>query len=214
MILEERFLSKEVADYVINNSHQEPQLMANLRQETTATTEVGNMICGPIEGQLLYTLIKFSGAKRVLELGTFTGYSALYMASALGQDGIITTCEIDERHAGVAEKYFARSPWAHKIDLRVAPAFDTLKTLEGPFDLVFIDADKKAYPKYYEEVLPKVRQGGLIVIDNTFWGGKVLSPRDLETKTIAELNQFLANDQRVEVLMLAIRDGITLCFKK
>jgi predicted O-methyltransferase YrrM len=214
MILEERFLSKEVAEYVLNNSANEPQLMANLRQETMSSTECPQMICGPVEGQLLNMLVKFSNAKHVLEIGTFTGYSALYIASALGDDSKLTTCEIDERHANTALKYFARSPWAHKIDLKLAPALETIKKLDGPFDLVFLDADKKGYPKYYEETLAKVRQGGLIVIDNTFWGGKVLAPNDLETKTIAELNESLRDDPRVDVLMLAIRDGITLCIKK
>lgn len=214
MNLEETYFSKPLRDYIANHCSKEPSLLANLRVETANMTDAPQMMCGPLEGQFLKMLTQLSSAKNILEIGTFTGYSTLYLASALTADGKIITCEIDERHATIAQKYFDRSPHGSKIDLRLGSALDTVADLEGPFDLVFIDADKKNYPNYYETILPKVRPGGLIVIDNTLWGGKVLNPTDLETKTIASLNHDLKQDTRIEMLMLAVRDGITLCRKK
>lgn len=213
MNVEEAYFSQPLRDYVAKNCSSEPTLLANLRVETAHATDAPQMLCGHTEGQFLKMMTQISQAKRVLEIGTFTGYSTLYIASGMPADGELITCEIDKRHAQRAQSYFDRSPHGGKIDLRLGPALDTVVDLEGEFDLVFVDADKKGYPAYYEAVLPKVRKGGVIIFDNTLWGGKVLNPTDLETKAIAQLNYQLTQDDRIEMLMLGIRDGITLCRK-
>ena len=138
------------------------------------------MLTGPVEGRLLELLVHMSGARRVLEIGTFTGYSALSMAAALPEDGRIDTCEIEEKHVEIARRYFAESPHGDKITIHVGPALETIARLEGTFDLVFIDADKVNYDNYYEAVLPRLSERGLIVIDNTLWSGHVLDPQDDE----------------------------------
>ena len=140
------------------------------------------MLTGPIEGRFLELLVHAAGAKRVLEIGTFTGYSALSMAAALPEDGHIDTLDIEPKHAEVAQRYFDRSPHGSKITLHLGPAIETIGTLEGQFDLVFIDADKESYDAYYEAVLPRLRRAGLIAIDNTLWSGSVLDPQDETTK--------------------------------
>ena len=213
MLLEERFLDLPTLNYVLDHSAKEPPLLLNLRKWTEHNTEVGNMICGPVIGQLLNFFVRLMNAQRIVELGTFTGYSALYMAEGLGPDAKIITCEMDERHAKVAQGHFDLSPHGHKIDLRLGPAAESLKTIDGPIDLAFIDADKKGYPSYFENLVPKMRKGGLIVVDNVMWGGKVLDPKRLEDKAIAEVNDIAIADTRVKTILLPIRDGLLLCMK-
>ncbi len=214
MNAEELYMSQAIQKYVLKSSSKEPTLLKNLRLETQLSTNFPQMLCGPTEGQFLKLLIGISGAKNVLEIGTFTGYSTLYMASALPADSQLITCEIDEHHASIAQKYFDQSPYGHKISLKLNPAIETIKEIEHTLDFVFIDADKNGYLNYFEAVLPKLKTGGLIVIDNTLWGGRVLDPRDKETKVIAQLNYMLSQDERVEATLLPIRDGMTLCRKK
>jgi caffeoyl-CoA O-methyltransferase len=168
------------------------------------------MLTGPIEGRFLELLVHASGAKRVLEIGTFTGYSALSMAAALSEGGHIDTLDIEPKHAEVAQRYFDRSPHGSKITLHLGPASETIDRLEGEFDLVFIDADKEGYDAYYEAVLPRLSARGLIAIDNTLWSGRVLDPQDESTKKIAELNDKIAADDRVVAVQLTVRDGVTL----
>ena len=151
-----------------------------------------------------------TGARRVLEIGTFTGYSALSMAAALPEDGRIDTLDVEPRHAEVAQRYFDRSPHGSKITLHLGPALETLERLEGLWDLVFVDADKGNYDAYVEAVLPRLSERGLIAIDNTLWSGRVLDPQDDDTRAIAALNDKLAADERVVVAQLTIRDGVTL----
>ena len=155
-------------------------------------------------------LVHGTGAKRILEIGTFTGYSALSMAAALPEGGHIDTLDIEPRHAEVAQRYFDRSPHGSKITLHVGPAIETIEKLEGEFDLVFIDADKAGYDAYYEAVLPRLSARGLIAIDNTLWSGRVLDPQDGSTEQIAALNDKIAADDRVVAVQLTIRDGVTL----
>ena len=167
------------------------------------------MLTSRVEGRLLELLVHGSGARRVLELGTFTGYSALSMAAALPEDGRIDTCDSEPKHVEVAGRHFAESPHGHKI-VHLGPALETIGRLEGEFDLVFIDADKANYDNYYEAVLPRLSERGLIVIDNTLWSGRVVDPQDDDTRAIAALNDKLAADERVVCVQLTVRDGVTL----
>lgn len=185
-------------------------LLAELAAETRATMSAPQMLTGTIEGRFLELLVHASGAKRILEIGTFTGYSALSMAAALPEDGRIDTLDIEPKHAEVAQRYFDRSRHGAKIALHLGPALESIGKLEGEFDLVFIDADKGGYDEYYEAVLPRLSARGLIAIDNTLWSGRVLDPQDEDTRKIAALNDKLAADERVVAVQLTVRDGVTL----
>jgi caffeoyl-CoA O-methyltransferase len=146
----------------------------------------------------------------VLEIGTFTGYSALSMAAALPEGGRIDTCDIEPKHVEVAQRYVDQSPYADRITIHLGPALETIARLEGTFDLVFIDADKPNYANYYEAVLPRLSARGLIAIDNTLWSGRVLDPQDEQSQAIAALNDAIAADERVVAVQLTVRDGVTL----
>jgi caffeoyl-CoA O-methyltransferase len=196
--------------YAERHSTAPDPLLAELAQETKSTMAAPQMLTGPIEGRFLELLVAGTGAKRVLEIGTFTGYSALSMAAALPPGGRIDTLDIEPKHAEVAQRYFDRSPHGDKITLHLGPALETIGSLEGEFDFVFIDADKGNYDAYYEAVLPRLSESGLIAIDNTLWSGRVLDPPDETTKLIAALNDKLAADDRVVVVQLTVRDGVTL----
>jgi caffeoyl-CoA O-methyltransferase len=185
-------------------------LLAELAAETRATMSAPQMLTGAIEGRFLELLVFGTGARRILEIGTFTGYSALSMAAALPPDGRIDTLDIEPRHAEVAQRYFDRSPHGHLITLHLGPAVETIARLDGSFDLVFIDADKENYDNYYEAVLPRLSERGLIAIDNTLWSGKVLDPPDDASKAIAALNDKIAADERAVAVQLSVRDGVTL----
>jgi caffeoyl-CoA O-methyltransferase len=203
-------VNEEIEQYAEQHSTPPDQLLAELAEETKATMSSPQMLTGPIEGRFLELLVHAAGAKRVLEIGTFTGYSALSMAAALPDDGHIDTLDIEPKHAEVAQRYFDRSPHASKITLHLGPAIETIGKLDGEFDLVFIDADKEAYDAYYEAVLPRLSARGLIAIDNTLWSGRVLDPQDESTERIAELNDKIAADDRVVAVQLTVRDGVTL----
>jgi caffeoyl-CoA O-methyltransferase len=170
------------------------------------------MLTGHLEGAFLRSLVAIAGARRVLEIGTFTGYSAMAMASALPPDGTLITLDVSAEHVEVARRHIEASPWRDRIEIRMGPALDSLASLDGPFDLVFIDADKTNYRNYYEAVLPKLSERGVIAIDNVLWSGQVLDPSDTsdDTRAIAELNDALAVDDRIECVMLTIRDGVSL----
>jgi caffeoyl-CoA O-methyltransferase len=170
------------------------------------------MMVGPLEGRFLQMLVFASGARRVLEIGTFSGYSALSMAAALPDDGRIVTCDIDPMALAVARRHIDASPYADRIDVREGPALDTIAGLDGPFDLVFVDADKRSYVDYYEAVLPKLAERGLIVADNTLWSGLVVdeSDRSEDTEAIRRFNDHVRADPRVVCVQLTVRDGVTL----
>jgi caffeoyl-CoA O-methyltransferase len=181
-----------------------------LREETHRTMEYPQMLVGPLEGAFLKTMTKLVGAKRVLEIGMFTGYSALCFAEALPEDGIVITCEVNEKSAAVARRYVAQSPVGSKINIRMGPALDTMRTLAGPFDVIFIDADKTNYMSYYHRSFDLLAPNGVILIDNVLWSGEVLKqpPPDESTAAIQELNRAVAADPRVSAVLVTIRDGI------
>lgn len=174
------------------------------------------MLTGPVEGRLLRLLVQAIGARRVFEIGTFTGYSALSMAAGLTGDGELLTCEIDAEHARIAQSFFDRSDYGGRIRLQPGAALDTIAKLPAGerFDFVFIDADKENYVGYYEAVLPRLRAGGLLAADNTLWSGKVLAPRDGTDHAIVAFNAHVARDPRVEHVLLSVRDGVMLIRKR
>src|SRR5579862_4312971 len=205
-----------IDDYAEAHTTPAPPYLAALAAETRSDFSAGDadMLVGTLEGRFLELLVYLSGARRVLELGTFTGYSALAMAAALPPDGRIVTCELDETHAAVARRHIEASPLAERIELRVGPALETIRGLEGPFDLVFIDADKDGYVEYYEAALPLLSERGVIAADNTLWSGEVVDEgNSTSAVAIRAFNQHVLDDPRVVCVMLTIRDGITLIRK-
>jgi caffeoyl-CoA O-methyltransferase len=206
----------EIDGYAASHTTPPVELLQELAEETRATLRAPQMLTGTIEGRFLELLVFGLGAKRVLELGTYSGYSSLSMAAGLPEGGHIDTCEFDETHAEVARRYIARSPYADRITVHVGPALDTIEQLEGEFDFVFIDADKENYLNYYEALLPRLAPRALMAIDNTLWSGRVLDEDDDEetTRVIREVNDRIASDDRVIAVQLSVRDGVTLIRKK
>lgn len=208
-----RIVPKKIERYCAENTTPESQLLRHLVAETYASTEIPEMQVGHLEGAFLRMLVRLARAKRILELGTFTGYSALVMAEALPEDGKLITCDIDPDVTEIAKRYWSQSPHGKKIELKLGNALEMLKTIEGPFDVVFIDADKGNYIKYWELCMPKTHSGSLFVIDNVLWSGSVLDPKNETDKAIAAFNRHVYKDKRVEVVMLPVRDGVTLAWK-
>lgn len=208
------FLPEKVARYIHEHSVREPLVLRELREATKAVPMSGMQI-GADQGQFLQLLVQAVGARRCLEIGTYTGYSALAVALALPKDGRIICCDISEEWTTVGKPFWKRAGVEKKIDLRIGPALDTLKTLKGPFDFVFIDADKPNYANYYEACLPLVRRGGIIAIDNTLWSGWVAEENrsDADTVALREFNDKLHRDERVALSMLPLGDGVTLALK-
>ncbi|HVC69018.1 MAG TPA: class I SAM-dependent methyltransferase [Acidimicrobiales bacterium] len=188
-----------------------PHLVA-VAIETQDTLDFPGMMVGTLEGRFLEMLVFARRPRRVLEIGTFSGYSALAMAAGLPPDGRITTCELSAVHAEVARRHIATSPYADRIEVREGPALESLQSLDGPFDFIFIDADKPSYLAYYEAVLPKLAAGGLIAADNTLWSGNVVDEKDSSDNTTAIrlFNDTVAADPRVVCVQLTVRDGVTL----
>lgn len=212
-------VTNEIYEYMLSVSFREPEVLGRLRAET-ATDEKAQMQIAPEQGQFMAMLIKLLGAKRTLEIGVYTGYSALWTALALPDDGKIIACDVSKEWTAVARRYWQEAGVAHKIDLRLAPAAKTLSQLieegrAGSFDFAFIDADKQNYDLYYESCLQLVRPGGLIAIDNVFWGGSVAdsSDTDSDTEAIRALNNKIHADPRVDISMVPIADGLTLARK-
>lgn len=212
-------LSETLYNYILSSSLREPAILKSLR-EATAKLPMSRMQIAPEQGQFMALLIKLISAKKTLEVGVFTGYSALVTALALPNDGKIIACDKDERYTNMAKPYWERANVSHKIDLRIASAQLTLQQLitdgqENTFDFAFIDADKRSYPIYYEQVLRLVRPGGLIAIDNVLWSGRVADPNNTDKRTIAirEFNQKLHQDKRVDISLVPISDGLTLAMK-
>ncbi len=206
----DELVPKAIEIYAEQHSDEVEPLFDELREETIAQTSNPQMQVGRLEGRFLHMLVKLTSARRVLEIGMFTGYSTLMMASALPEGGEIITCEIDPAVEAIARRYFDRHPHGQKIDIRMGPALETLKSIAGPLDLVFIDADKVNYIAYYEAVLPLLRAGGLLIADNTLWSGKVVAPETEVERAIAGFNEHVARDSRVEKVVLTVRDGMTL----
>lgn len=195
----------DIESYAEEHTTPHPPLLEELAEETRATLRVPEMLTGPVEGRLLQFLVWSLQARRVLELGTYSGYSSLSMAGGLPEDGEIHTCELDEEHAAVARRYIERAGLSDRITVHVGPALETVQRLDGPWDFVFIDADKEGYLDYYEAVLPKLSEHGLIAADNTLRGGRVL-----DGDTVSAFNDRVLSDPRVVSVLLTVRDGVTL----
>jgi len=203
-------VSADIEAYAQAHSMPESDLCRALREETQRRMAAPQMIVGPLEGAFLKMMTQLVQATRVLEIGMFTGYSALCFAEALPAEGTVLTCEIDEGSAALARQYFARSPIGKKIEVRMGPALDTMRHLRGPFDLIFIDADKINYVNYYRRALDLVSPRGVILVDNVLWDGKVLQQPapDENTAAIQELNRVVVADPRVTAVLVTVRDGI------
>lgn len=199
-------------EYARRHSTAEPELLSRVMENTREFAGNYGMLTGHLEGRLLKMLVAISGARRILEIGTYSGYSALAMAEALPADGQLITCEINERHAELARSHVAQSADAAKIEIRVGPALETIAQLEGEFDMVFIDADKTGYLAYYEAVLPRLSANGFICVDNVLWSGRVADDVDQSESTVAmrAFNDHVVRDERVEVVMVPIRDGLSI----
>lgn len=208
-------LSDDISRYIHDHSREPEPLLEELRVVTIEKMERPGMQVGRVEGAFLRLIVALSNAKSILEIGTFTGYSALSMASALPDGGKLLTCDIDPVATKIARDFFDRSGHGAKIEIALGDALTTLRALpaETTFDLVFIDADKGRYSAYYEEVFPRVKTGGLILADNTLWSGRVLSPEDEDDHGIVNYNRRVANDPRVENVLLSVRDGIMMARK-
>lgn len=213
-------LSDALYDYLLSVSLREPEILAELRRETMAMAE-RSMQIAPEQGQFMALLVRLTGARRILEIGTFTGYSALAMALALPPEGRIMACDVSEAWTAVARRYWQRAGVDGRIELRLAPASETLDALigegaQGTFDFAFIDADKGRYLDYYERSLTLLRSGGLIAVDNTLWGGSVADPAktDADTAAIRAFNAALRDDPRIDLSLVPIGDGLTLARKR
>jgi caffeoyl-CoA O-methyltransferase len=207
------FISEELEDYIEQHSEKEPELLAALNKETYQKILLPRMLSGHFQGRVLSMLSKLIRPTHILEIGTYTGYSALCLCEGMTDQGLLHTIDIKEELFDFQRKYFDRSPWGNRIVQHLGEALHIIPTLDIKFDLVFIDADKENYLKYYELIIPKMNKGGVILSDNVLWSGKVvepLEPNDLSTKVLVEYNLHLKNDPRVETVLLPIRDGLTL----
>ncbi len=207
------FISQELEDYIEQHSQKEPELLAALDKETYQKVLLPRMLSGHFQGRVLSILSKLIRPLTILEIGTYTGYSALCLCEGLQKNGMLHTIDIKEELVDFQRKYFDKSPWGKQIVQHLGEAVAIIPTLDLKFDLVFIDADKENYIRYFEMILPRMNKGGIILSDNVLWSGKVLEPlqpNDLSTKTLLEYNQLLKNDPRVESVLLPIRDGLTV----
>jgi caffeoyl-CoA O-methyltransferase len=211
-------LDEEVYAYLVEHGARQDDVLRRLAAETDQLGGISVMQVAPDQGALITLLVRAIGARRAIELGTFTGYSAICIARALPSDGELVACELNEEWAEVARRYFAAAGVAERIDLRLGPALETMRGLPAheSFDFAFIDADKEGYHAYYEECLARLRPGGLMMIDNVLMSGNVLDPGpdDASARAIAALNERVAADERVEVAMFGISDGVTLALKR
>ena len=213
-------LNEKVYDYLLGHSLRESAACQQLREETKPI-KMGMMQVSPEQGQFMSLLVELMGASKAVEVGTFTGYSALCVAQALPADGTLVCCDVSEEWTAVGKKYWEQAGVSDRISLRIGPAIGTLKSMrdageEGTFDFGFIDADKANYQSYYEHVLALLRTGGLLLIDNVLWGGSVANPdkTDEDTEAIRALNTFVHHDDRVSLSMLPVGDGLTLALKR
>jgi len=212
------YLTNELYDYVVAHGNNSDPLLRELAQETSKLGWISAMQIAPEQGTLMGLLANAIGARSAVEVGTFTGYSATCVARALPDDGRLLCCDVSEEWTAIARRYWQRAGVANKITLKLAPAIDTLRALPSgaSFDFAFIDADKVNYRHYYEEILGRMRKSGLILIDNVLWSGKVIDESDQrdDTRAIREMNDFIERDARVESVLLAISDGLTIVRKK
>jgi caffeoyl-CoA O-methyltransferase len=208
-------LTDALYDYVVSMGSRETRVQRELREETQKLP-MGQMQIGPDQAALMQVLVRILGAKRCIEIGTFTGYSALAVALALPASGKIICCDVSEEWTSIGRRYWKKAGVAAKIDLRLGPAVETLKAVKGRFDFAFIDADKPNYWNYYQRCLQLIRKGGLIAVDNTLWGGSVIDPekQSESTQALREFNERVAKDRRVDIALVPIGDGLTLAVKR
>lgn len=207
------FLPQEIDDYVVAHSAEEPELLQQLNRETHQKVLQPRMLSGHYQGRILSMISKLVQPKNILEIGTYTGYSALCLAEGMKPGGALHTIDVNEELFDFQKKYFEASSWKGSIIQHLGNAIDIIPTLKGHFDLIFIDADKPNYPTYFQQIMEKLAPGGIIVSDNVLWSGKVLEPvkkDDESTKALLEYNRLLAEDERLETIMLPIRDGLTI----
>lgn len=207
------FISQELEDYIEQHSEKEPALLAALNKETYQKILLPRMLSGHFQGRVLSMLSKLIRPVNILEIGTYTGYSALCLSEGIQENGQLHTIDIKEELVDFQRKHFDKSPWGKQIFQHLGEAVYIIPTLDIKFDLVFIDADKENYLNYFELIVPKMNKGGIILSDNVLWSGKVLepvNPKDLSTKILLKYNQLLASDPRVETVLLPIRDGLTV----
>ncbi len=211
-------LDEELHAYVASHRSERDPLLAGLAEETSRLGRAAAMQVSPEQGAFLSILVRAIGARRALEVGTFTGYSAISIARGLPEDGRLLCCDVSEAWSAIARSAFVRAGLEDRIELRVAPALDTLRSLPAgeTFDFAFVDADKTSYRAYHEEILPRLRVDGLLVFDNVLWSGAVVDPSDRTSDTVAlrELNDFLPTDPRVECVMIPVADGLTIARKR
>jgi caffeoyl-CoA O-methyltransferase len=209
-------VNEPVEQYAAEHTTPVPELFDRLSAETREKSEAPQMMVGLLEGRFLQFLVRQTGARNILELGTFTGWSSICMALGLPDGGRVTTCDVDPETNAIAQRYAEEAGVRERIDYRLGPGLETLETLDGPFDLVFIDADKENYVNYYEAVLPKLADDGFIIADNVLWSGRVAEPENHEgnTDVIRAFNDHVMADERVECVMLTVRDGMLLIRKK
>ena len=207
------FISQDLENYIEQHSEKEPELLAALNKETYQKILLPRMLSGHFQGRVLSMLSKLIRPVNILEIGTYTGYSALCLCEGMQENGTLHTIDIKEELVDFQRNHFNKSPWRSQSVQHLGEALDIIPTLDTKFDLVFIDADKENYINYFELIVPKMNKGGIILSDNVLWSGKVLeplNPKDLSTKILLEYNQLLKNDPRVETVLLPIRDGLTV----
>lgn len=207
------FIDKDLEEYIHQHTTVETEILNQLIQTTADELEYTDMISGRQVGQLLKLLVRIGQYKRVVEVGTFTGYSAIWMADALPDDGEVITLEMNHKYAEISGRYLSTEPYNQKIKQIMGPALDTITHLEGQFDMIFIDADKHQYPDYFLKLKPKLRKGGTLIVDNVLWGGEVLTEQDPKSQAITRLNRMIHEDSDFENVILPVRDGIMLAVK-
>ncbi len=207
------FLPQNIEDYTLKHSQKEPQLLQELARETWQKVLSPRMLSGAFQGRVLSMISKLIQPKTILEIGTYTGYSALCLAEGLSSDGVLYTIDKNEELFGLQQKYFEKSGTKNKIKSYLGNAIDIIPKIDKKFDLVFIDADKSNYINYFHLIIDKMNKGGVILSDNVLWSGKVLEkldPKDMDTKVLLEYNSLLNSDERIETILLPIRDGLTI----
>ena len=207
------FLPEKIDNYVVNHTEDEPQLLQELSHETWQKVMVPRMLSGHFQGRVLSMISKLIHPKNILEIGTYTGYSALCLAEGIQQGGTLHTIDKNEELTDFQKKYFDKSPYKNQIKQHVGQALDVISTIDEKFDLVFIDADKSNYSNYFHAIINKMNKGGVILSDNVLWSGKVIEkvqPKDLDTPALIAYNKLLKDDSRVETVLLPIRDGLTI----
>lgn len=207
------FLSDDLEHYVEQHSQKEPELLAQLNKETYQKVLLPRMLSGHFQGRVLSMLSKLIRPVNILEIGTYTGYSALCLCEGMQEKGVLHTIDIKEELVDFQRKYFDKSPWGSQIVQHLGEALDIIPTIDAQFDLVFIDADKENYINYFHLIVPKMNKGGIILSDNVLWSGKVVeevNPNDISTKILVEFNKMVNEDNRVETVLLPIRDGLTV----